>query len=102
MAYVGVCWVSARLLTSPRGHVLIDSLYGSYTDRLLDNVRRLGYDPKDIKLVVMTHGHRDHAGGAARLKQMLDPVPASRCRPKVGAKPRQRPRRAPAPRTPGR
>ena len=73
VAYVGVCWVSAWLLTSPRGHVLIDSLYGSYTDRLLDNVRRLGYDPKDIKLVVMTHGHRDHAGGAARLKQVLDP-----------------------------
>lgn len=71
--YVGICWVSAWLITSPRGHVLIDSLYGPHTDQLLDNIRRLGHDPKDIKLVVMTHGHRDHAGGATRLKQLLEP-----------------------------
>lgn len=73
VSYVGVCWVSAWLITSARGHVLIDSLYDPYTDQLLDNIRRLGHDPKDIKLVVMTHGHRDHAGGAARLKQLLEP-----------------------------
>ena len=73
VAYVGVCWVSAWLLTSPRGHVLIDSLYASYTDELLDKIRRLGYDLKDIKLVVVTHGHRDHAGGIARLKERLAP-----------------------------
>jgi metallo-beta-lactamase class B len=71
--YVGICWVSAWLITSPRGHVLIDTLYGPYTEVLLDNIRRLGHDPKDIKLVVMTHGHFDHAGGAARLKAVLDP-----------------------------
>lgn len=73
VSYVGICWVSAWLITSPRGHVLIDSLYHPYTDILLDNIRRLGHDPKDIRLVVMTHGHRDHAGGAARLKQLLEP-----------------------------
>lgn len=71
--YVGVCWVSAWLVTSARGHVLIDSLYGEYTDTLLENIRTLGFDPKDIKLVAITHGHRDHAGGAARLKQALQP-----------------------------
>jgi metal-dependent hydrolase (beta-lactamase superfamily II) len=43
----------------------------SYTDQLLTNIRALGFDPKDIKLVVITHGHRDHAGGAARLKSSL-------------------------------
>jgi len=71
--YVGICWVSAWLLTSPQGHVLIDTLYGPYTDQLLANIRALDFDPKDIKLVVITHGHRDHAGGAARLKSSLDP-----------------------------
>ena len=71
--FVGICWVSAWLITSPRGHVLIDSLYDPYTDQLVDNIRRTGHDPKDIKLVVITHGHRDHAGGAARLKQLLEP-----------------------------
>lgn len=71
--YVGVCWVAAWLITSPRGHVLIDSLYGAYTDTLVENIRTLGFDPKDIKLVAITHGHRDHAGGAAKLKQVLQP-----------------------------
>jgi metallo-beta-lactamase class B len=71
--FVGICWVSAWLLTSPRGHVLIDTLYGPHADHLLANIRALGFDPKDIKLVVITHGHNDHAGGATRLRSLLDP-----------------------------
>ena len=71
--YVGICWVSAWLITSPNGHILIDSLYGQYTDQLLANVRAVGFDPKDIKLVAVTHGHFDHAGGLAKLKATLDP-----------------------------
>ena len=71
--YVGICWVSAWLLTSPQGHVLIDTLYEPFTEQLLENVRALGFDPKDIKLVAITHGHFDHAGGAARLKLVLEP-----------------------------
>ena len=69
--YVGICWVSAWLITSPKGHVLIDTLYGRYTAPMLDNIRRLGFDPKDIKQVLITHGHFDHAGGASVLKPLL-------------------------------
>jgi metallo-beta-lactamase class B len=71
--YVGICWVSAWLITSPRGHVLIDTLYGKFTDQLLANVRAVGFDPRDIKLVVVTHGHFDHAGGMSKLKVELAP-----------------------------
>ena len=71
--YVGICWVSAWLVTSPNGHVLIDTLYGPYTSQMLDNIRQLGFDPKDIKLVVVTHGHVDHAGGIGQLKSELAP-----------------------------
>jgi metallo-beta-lactamase class B len=71
--YVGMCWVSAWLITSPRGHVLIDTLYGKFTDQLLANVRAMGVDPNDIKLVVVTHGHFDHAGGMSKLKAELAP-----------------------------
>ena len=71
--YVGICWVSAWLITSPNGHVLIDTLYGPYTSQLLGNVRTLGFDPKDIKLVVVTRGHVDHAGGIGQLKSDLEP-----------------------------
>ena len=34
--YVGICWVSAWLITSPKGHVLVDTLYGQYTDSTAD------------------------------------------------------------------
>ena len=69
--YVGICWVSAWLITSPNGHVLIDTLYGPYTGQMLGNIRALGFDPNDIKLVVVTHGHFDHAGGIGQLKSEL-------------------------------
>ena len=69
--YVGICWVSAWLITSPKGHVLIDAVYGPHTQPMLDNIRKLGFEPKDIRQVVMTHGHFDHAGGAATLKAAL-------------------------------
>lgn len=69
--YVGICWVSAWLITSPTGHVLIDALYGPFTGPMLDNIRKLGFDPQDIRQVVITHGHFDHAGGAAELKAAL-------------------------------
>lgn len=71
--YVGICWVSAWLITSPNGHVLIDTLYGPYTSQLLGNIRTLGFDPKDIKLVAVTHGHVDHVGGIGQLKSDLAP-----------------------------
>ena len=71
--YVGICWVSAWLITSPSGHVLIDTLYGPYTSQMLGNIRALGFQPEDIKLVVVTHGHFDHAGGIGQLKSELAP-----------------------------
>jgi metallo-beta-lactamase class B len=69
--FVGICWVSAWLITSEKGHILIDTLYEPFTETLLGNIRKAGADPKDIKVVLMTHGHFDHAGGAAALKRFL-------------------------------
>jgi metallo-beta-lactamase class B len=69
--FVGICWVSAWLITSPKGDILIDTLYAPFTDTLLENIRKVGGDPKNIKVVVMTHGHFDHAAGAVKLKPLL-------------------------------
>jgi metallo-beta-lactamase class B len=69
--FVGICWVSAWLITSPKGHILIDTLYDPFVDTLLDNIRKVGADPKDIKVVLITHGHFDHAAGAVKLKPLL-------------------------------
>ncbi len=69
--FVGTCWVSAWLLPTPQGHFLIDTLHEPHTAELLEHVRKAGFDPNDIRYVLVTHGHYDHAGGMARLKKEL-------------------------------
>lgn len=69
--FVGVCWVSAWLVETSDGVVLIDTLYGPHVDQLIKNITATGIDFADIRYVLMTHGHFDHVGGAARLKPLL-------------------------------
>ena len=68
--YVGVCWVSAWLVTASDGAVLIDTLHDPFGDLLIANIRKVGVDPASIKYVLMTHGHFDHVGGAYKLKAL--------------------------------
>jgi metallo-beta-lactamase class B len=68
--YVGVCWVSAWIVKTSEGAILIDTLHDPFAGQLIDNIRKVGVDPKDIKYVFMTHGHFDHAGGAYKLKPL--------------------------------
>ena len=63
--YVGIDWVAAYLLITSDGLILIDSLYGKWVSTLMQNIRKLGFDPSDVKYVINTHGHFDHAGGSA-------------------------------------
>lgn len=69
--YVGVCWVSAWIVKTSDGPVLIDTLHEPFVDQLVKNIQQVGVDPADIKLVLMTHGHFDHAGGAYKLKPLM-------------------------------
>jgi metallo-beta-lactamase class B len=71
VAYVGLDWVSCYLIETSAGLILIDALYEPYTETLLDNIRALGHDPADVAYVIVTHGHWDHAGGAATLQEKL-------------------------------
>ena len=68
--YVGINWVAAYLLVTDDGLVLIDSLYGKWIPVLLRNIQGLGFNPADIKYVINTHGHFDHAGGSAIFQHM--------------------------------
>jgi glyoxylase-like metal-dependent hydrolase (beta-lactamase superfamily II) len=65
VAYVGIDWVAAYVIRTSEGLILIDSLYGKWIPQLERNLRTLGLDPRDVKYVLTTHGHFDHAGGAA-------------------------------------
>jgi metallo-beta-lactamase class B len=51
--------------------VLIDTLHEPHVDRLIANLGKAGINLADIKYVLMTHGHFDHVGGAAKLKPLL-------------------------------
>ncbi len=69
--FVGVCWVSAWLVHTDDGVVLIDTLYGPFKKMIVENIEKTGTDLADIKYVLMTHGHFDHVGGAVALKPLL-------------------------------
>ena len=66
--FVGNEVVSAYLITTSDGLVLIDTTNALMVNRTLDNIRHLGFDPKDIKYVFITESHEIHYGGAAEIK----------------------------------
>ncbi|MFM2409713.1 MAG: hypothetical protein RL481_541 [Pseudomonadota bacterium] len=67
---VGTCGITSLLITSPQGHFLIDGATDEAAAGIADNIRSLGFDPKDIGYLLITHEHLDHAGGVAKLKQI--------------------------------
>ena len=69
--YVGVCWVSAWAIQTSEGVVLIDTLHEPHVDQLIANLGKVGINLSDIKYVLMTHGHFDHVGGAAKLRPLV-------------------------------
>src|SRR5687768_16969836 len=60
---VGVAGLSALLITSPDGLILVDGGLPQSAPLIVANVRALGFDPKEIELIVSSHEHFDHAGG---------------------------------------
>jgi metallo-beta-lactamase class B len=67
--YVGPGYVSVWLLTTPEGNVLFDSAQEPYVDHVLASIRKVGVDPKSIKYIILSHGHLDHVGGAAKIQE---------------------------------
>ena len=70
--YLGSGWVSAWALKTSDGIVLIDALNtAAEVDQLIvGGMKRLGLDPAQIKVLLVTHGHGDHYGGALRVKEI--------------------------------
>lgn len=68
--YVGTHGLGAVLLTSPEGHILLDGGLPESAPRIAKNVRALGFRMEDVKLIVNSHAHYDHAGGIAALQRM--------------------------------
>lgn len=66
---VGVAGLSAILITSDQGHILIDAGLPQTAPRIDESIRRLGLQLKDIKLILNTHAHYDHAAGIAAIQR---------------------------------
>jgi len=67
--YVGATGVTSFLLTGPQGHVLIDGGYPETAPLIIASIRKLGFDIKDVKILLNSHAHSDHAGGLHELQQ---------------------------------
>jgi len=65
--FVGFAGLSVVLIDTGAGLVLIDGALPQAAPAILRNIRKLGFDPKDIKYILSTEPHFDHAGGIAAL-----------------------------------
>jgi metallo-beta-lactamase class B len=68
--YVGASGVSAFLITSSAGHVLIDTGFEETVGVIRTNVARLGFKTSDIKYLLASHAHMDHVGGHTSMKEL--------------------------------
>jgi metallo-beta-lactamase class B len=67
-----IYWVGGEygsyLITTPQGHILHDTGTNQMHDVIVSNVKKLGFDVKDIKMIISSHAHFDHVQGHAAMK----------------------------------
>jgi metallo-beta-lactamase class B len=68
--YVGSKALSTYLITSKKGHILINSSFESTVPLIRSNVESLGFKISDVKILLESHAHNDHVEGHALLKQI--------------------------------
>lgn len=68
--WVGSYDLSSYLITTPQGHILINTGVGDTARQIKASVETLGFRIEDIKILTATHGHYDHVEGLAELKKM--------------------------------
>lgn len=68
--YVGANEITSFLITTPRGHILLDSGFKETVPQILQNVSKLGFRPEDIEILLNSQAHYDHAAGFALLKKL--------------------------------
>jgi Metallo-beta-lactamase superfamily len=56
---------SAARGSYPQGHILLNTGMPSFGPVIVESIRKLGFKPADIKIIINGHGHSDHAGAFA-------------------------------------
>lgn len=67
--YVGSRGLSSFLVATPEGHFLIDGGLPENASKIAANIKALGFDVRDVKVLLNSHAHFDHSGGLAALKK---------------------------------
>src|SRR5215813_6006288 len=67
--YVGSKGLASYLITTPQGHILINSNLESSAPQIKQSVEKLGFKFSDVKILLISHAHWDHDAGSARIKQ---------------------------------
>jgi metallo-beta-lactamase class B len=68
--YVGSTDLAAFLITTPEGHILINSNLESSVPQIEASVEKLGFHFRDIKILLISHAHFDHCAGSASIKKL--------------------------------
>ena len=68
--YVGPGYVSVWLIPTSDGLILVDTAQEPYVDHVVENIRMAGFDPADIRYILISHGHLDHYGGAGKIQAL--------------------------------
>ena len=67
--YVGAKNIASYLITTPQGHILVDTGTIEMTPVITANVQKLGFSLRDIKIMLSSHAHFDHVGGHAAMQK---------------------------------
>jgi metallo-beta-lactamase class B len=67
--YVGATDAAAFLITGPEGHIVLDGGYPSTAPMIIASIAKLGFSIKDVKVLLNSEPHPDHAGGLGVLQQ---------------------------------
>lgn len=68
--YVGSRGLASYLITTPQGHILINSNLASSAPQIRDSVEKLGFHFSDVKILLISHAHWDHDAGSAEIKKL--------------------------------
>jgi metallo-beta-lactamase class B len=68
--YVGDRYVCIHLIQTEEGLILIDSGFFGAAHLLVDSIWRAGFDPRDVRWIIHTHGHSDHFGASEEFRRM--------------------------------
>jgi metallo-beta-lactamase class B len=68
--YVGAIEITSYLITTPEGHFLLDGGFVETAPQIEHNIAELGFKLTDVKFLLNSHAHFDHAGGLAELKKV--------------------------------